>query len=58
MRLNVKLWTLQFLEGFFGAVGDWAERMRQRCAICPDCGRNRYTGKPCKNLSLEDHPET
>ena len=20
---------------------------REACAVCPDCGRNRYTGQPC-----------
>jgi hypothetical protein len=22
--------------------------LRERVALCPDCGRNRYTGGPCK----------
>jgi hypothetical protein len=25
----------------------WLDRMAWKFAFCPDCGRNRYTGKPC-----------
>lgn len=26
----------------------WLDNFSQRFAICPDCGRNRYSGEPCK----------
>jgi len=39
---------MRYLEQFFSWLSRWAERMAERCAFCPDCGRNRYTGKPCK----------
>lgn len=25
----------------------WLDRLAWKFAFCPDCGRNRYTGKPC-----------
>ena len=43
MRIKV----LQALESFFQSVETLAGKMREACAVCPDCGRNRYTGQPC-----------
>lgn len=45
MTLRIK--TLQLLESLFGWIEQLAGRARERCAVCPDCGRNRYTDKPC-----------
>ena len=38
---------LYLLESFFEQLGYFAECMRERCAYCSCCGRNRYKGKPC-----------
>jgi hypothetical protein len=44
------------LEHFFSWLADWAEHRRWRFSICPDCGRNRYYGKPCKGVTrFEKH---
>ena len=51
----MRIRTLQFLEKFFDALQSWAERMRQRCAVCATCGRNRYTGQPCVGLTARYH---
>jgi hypothetical protein len=40
--------ALQLLERLFRRIEKAAGSMGDRCAICPDCGRNRNTGKPCK----------
>lgn len=39
---------MRYLETFFATLAQWAQNMSERCAICPDCGHNRYTGAPCK----------
>lgn len=41
-----------YLERFFTWLSDWAQTMAWRFAVCPDCGRNRYSGRPCKNLEV------
>lgn len=38
----------RFLEMAFRRLEYWAQEMAMKYAICPDCGRNGYTGKPCK----------
>lgn len=38
---------LSMAEGFFEGLEQWASRMHDLCAYCPDCGRNRYTAPPC-----------
>jgi hypothetical protein len=43
--MRIKLMNL--LEEVFGCIAQWAERMRERCAVCTACGRNRYTSPPC-----------
>lgn len=50
----MKIFVYQCLESFFESLGEWAERMRQRFAVCSDCGRNRYTGAPCVNFGKEN----
>lgn len=40
------------IERAFRAIGDAAYRMAERVALCPDCGRNRYDGRPCKNVEV------
>lgn len=41
---------LHYLEILFSWLAEWSEGMRERCTYCKDCGRNRYTGKPCKGV--------
>ena len=43
----VRIKILQALESFFQGLETMAGKMRERVAVCPDCGRNRYTGQPC-----------
>jgi len=38
---------LQLLESLFESIEHTAGKLREYCAVCPDCGRNRYTGAPC-----------
>lgn len=45
----IKIRIYQLLERLFALVAERAENARQHFAICPDCGRNRYTGTPCVN---------
>ncbi len=46
--MKIKLY--QTLERVFSWIAEHAETLRERFAICPDCGENRYTGKPCVKL--------
>lgn len=43
----MRIKTLQLLETLFERLETACGKMRERCAVCPDCGRNRYTGQPC-----------
>jgi hypothetical protein len=45
--VRIKVAVFQVLEKFFERLEDWAKDKRMHFAICPDCGRNRYTGAPC-----------
>jgi hypothetical protein len=45
MRIRI----LQFAEAFLQVIIPQLESLRERVAVCPDCGRNRYTGAPCVN---------
>lgn len=38
-------------EIFFEQLEKWAGNMACKFSFCPDCGRNRYTGAPCKNVN-------
>lgn len=44
----MKVIVYQLLEALFEGLAAFAERAREHYAICPDCGRNRYRGEPCK----------
>ena len=44
-RMRIRI--LQILEIVFERIETWSGKARERCAVCPDCGANRYTGKPC-----------
>lgn len=35
------------LEKLFAKLEEWAGDRTRQFAICPDCERNRYTGRPC-----------
>jgi hypothetical protein len=45
----VRIKALQLLEKIFEGLAHAFEDLRTRVAVCPDCGQNRYTGKPCVN---------
>lgn len=44
---HARIKTLQLLERVFGYLAKTFEDLRERCAVCPQCGQNRYTGKAC-----------
>lgn len=44
----MRIYLAAMFERAFAALEYWAQDMRMRAALCPDCGRNRYTGRPCK----------
>jgi hypothetical protein len=43
MRIRI----LQTVEAILVRLIPSLEGLRERVAVCPDCGRNRYTGTPC-----------
>ena len=47
----MKIKVFRIFEIVLGWVAAHAEILREKVSLCPDCGANRYTGKPCKNLS-------
>jgi hypothetical protein len=47
----VRIRLLQSLEWVLARIAEGAEDARQWVAVCHDCGRNRYTGKACKEVS-------
>jgi hypothetical protein len=46
---KLRVWMLQVLESWFERLERYAGSARESVAVCPDCGRNRYTGAPCVN---------
>lgn len=36
-----------FLENTFKRLSSFFNSLAERCAVCPDCRRNRYTGTSC-----------
>lgn len=44
----MKIKLMQAIEAFLLRLIPYLESLRERVAVCPDCGRNRYTGAPCK----------
>jgi hypothetical protein len=49
MKGKLRVWMLQVLESWFERLERYAGSARESVAVCPDCGRNRYTGAPCVN---------
>jgi uncharacterized protein (DUF2235 family) len=47
----MRLLFCRTLEAFFRRLENFARDAGERFAVCPDCGRNRYTGQPFKNLN-------
>lgn len=43
----VRILFLQDCEDFLSTIIPVLEKIRERVAVCPDCGANRYTGEPC-----------
>lgn len=37
----------EFIYQLLRKIAEKINNLSERFAICPDCGRNRYTGKPC-----------
>ena len=46
--LPVRVAVLSTAERFLARVAALAESWRERVAICPDCGRNRYRNPSCR----------
>ena len=42
------LFMARYVERVLWRLSDWAARRAQAWSFCPDCGRNRFSGKPCK----------
>lgn len=42
--------ALDFVARRLRALAEYLETAANRLSFCPDCGRNRYYGPPCKNL--------
>lgn len=56
----MKIKLLQFTENLLIAIIRRLEDWREMVAVCPDCGRNRYTGAPCvptRDISLTPEEE-
>lgn len=53
----MKIRLYQELEYTFQKLSELCERLRQRFAVCADCGENRYTGKPCVSQIKEKQKE-
>jgi hypothetical protein len=34
----------------FEKLSKICEKIGERLTFCPDCGRNKYRGRPCKNI--------
>jgi len=47
MMLKIKVFVFGVLEAALSTLEEFFGDMREAVAICPDCGRNRYTGAPC-----------
>jgi hypothetical protein len=45
--MMMRIRTLQVLEALCEALEKFTGKMRERCAVCQHCGRNRYTGAAC-----------
>ena len=45
--MKLKIYTLQIIENLLTRIIPRLQSWRERVAICPDCGQNRYTGEPC-----------
>jgi hypothetical protein len=44
----MKQWCLDTLSGLFACLSCLFDELSHLCSICPECGRNQYTGAPCK----------
>ena len=45
--MTLRIRALSIIERCAKRLASYAECLAQRCAVCPICGRNRYTGAPC-----------
>lgn len=46
----MKYFIFSRLSRMFAAISRVTGRISESFAICRDCGRNPYTGEPCKHL--------
>lgn len=44
----MKLAIYRALERALSRLSEWSLDQAHRFAICSDCGRNRYSGEPCR----------
>lgn len=54
IRARLRLYAYAAAELYWTEVAAWAERYRQRFALCSHCGRNRYFDPPCIPPTVED----
>lgn len=45
----MKYFIFNLLEKLFDKIENKAGKARELFSICQYCGKNRYSGKPCKN---------
>jgi hypothetical protein len=46
--MSARVRAARILERFFSGLEMLAQRQAMRFALCPECGRNRYSGRACK----------
>ena len=47
MIRTIKYHFCEPIHYWLGKLSVWLDGLSEHFAFCPDCGRNRYTGKPC-----------
>lgn len=53
LRIRVKVYVFRRLEKLLSRMCIWSQAMVWKVSVCGDCGRNRYTGYPCKGVNSE-----
>lgn len=51
MKYTIAITILDYVASAFEATARMLDTWARWCKFCPDCGRNRYYGAPCKNIS-------
>lgn len=47
MGKRVKYFIYNQIHEKLSSLSEWIRDIGDRFAICPNCGKNRYTGEPC-----------